>query len=154
MQYAAASAVLLAVGAVTETMTIRWTGDFVLALVWLVLALSLGAVLLLLFLLRSGTAAGVSSLLYLVPPAVAVEAYLLYGERLTGLSLVGVGVTALGVALVSPRCACGLQRESRPSADADPARDDVSQRRGGDGRGPRRCGTRGWSSRARCGPSA
>ncbi len=100
MKYAAASAVLLAVGAVTETMTIRWTGDFVLALVWLVLALSLGAVLLLLFLLRSGTAAGVSSLLYLVPPAFAVEAYLLYGERLTGLSLVGVGVTALGVALV------------------------------------------------------
>jgi drug/metabolite transporter (DMT)-like permease len=100
VQYAAASAVLLLLAVLTERMQIRWTGDFVLALVWLVLALSLGAVLLLLLLLRRGTAAGVSSLLYLVPPAVAVEAYLLFGERLSGPSLLGVGVTALGVALV------------------------------------------------------
>jgi drug/metabolite transporter (DMT)-like permease len=81
-------------------MSIRWTGDFVLALVWLVLVLSLGAVLLLLLLLRRGTAAGVSSLFYLVPPAVAVEAYLLFGEELTAPSLVGIGITAAGVALV------------------------------------------------------
>lgn len=100
VQYAAASAVLLAAAAATEQMTIAWTADFVLALVWLVLALSLGAVLLLLLLLRRGSAAGVSSLLYLVPPAVAVEAYLLFGERLSTPSLVGVGVTAVGVALV------------------------------------------------------
>jgi drug/metabolite transporter (DMT)-like permease len=100
VQYAAASAVLLALAATTETMSITWTGDFVLALVWLVLALSLGAVLLLLLLLRRGTAAGVSSLMYLVPPAVVVEAFLLFGERLSAPSFVGVGVTALGVALV------------------------------------------------------
>jgi drug/metabolite transporter (DMT)-like permease len=100
VQYAAASALLLTAAAATETMVIQWTGDFVLALVWLVLALSLGAVLLLLLLLRRGTAAGVSSLMYLVPPAVAVEAFLLFGERLSPPSLVGVGVTAVGVALV------------------------------------------------------
>jgi drug/metabolite transporter (DMT)-like permease len=92
--------VLFAVAAATEDMTIRWTGEFVAAFVWLVVVLSLGAVLLLLLLLRRGTAAGVSSLYYLVPPAVAVEAYLLFGERVTGLSMVGIGVTALGVALV------------------------------------------------------
>jgi drug/metabolite transporter (DMT)-like permease len=97
VQYAAASAVLLTAAAATETMSIAWTGDFVLALVWLVLALSLGAVLLLLLLLRRGTAAGVSSLMYLVPPAVAVEAFVLFGERLSPPSLAGVGVTALGV---------------------------------------------------------
>ena len=37
---------------------------------------------------------------YLVPVATAVEAYLLFGERVGGLSLVGIAVTALGVALV------------------------------------------------------
>jgi drug/metabolite transporter (DMT)-like permease len=100
VQYVAAAAVLFAVAAATEDMTIRWTGEFVAAFVWLVVVLSLGAVLLLLLLLRRGTAAGVSSLYYLVPPAVAVEAYLLFGERVTGFSLVGIGVTALGVALV------------------------------------------------------
>jgi drug/metabolite transporter (DMT)-like permease len=100
VQYAAASALLLVVAVGTERMSIRWTGDFVLAFAWLVLVLSLGAVLLLLLLLRRGTAAGVSSLFYLVPPAVAVEAYLLFGEELTALSLIGIGITAAGVALV------------------------------------------------------
>jgi drug/metabolite transporter (DMT)-like permease len=51
-------------------------------------------------LLRRGTASGVSSLYYLVPPAVAVEAYLLFGERVSALSLAGIAVTAVGVALV------------------------------------------------------
>jgi drug/metabolite transporter (DMT)-like permease len=100
VQYAAAAAVLFAIAAATEEMTIRWTAEFVAAFVWLVLVLSLGAVLLLLLLLRRGTAAGVSSLYYLVPPATAVEAYLLFGERVSPLSLVGIAVTALGVALV------------------------------------------------------
>jgi drug/metabolite transporter (DMT)-like permease len=100
VQYAVASALLLTLAATTESMAISWTADFVAAMVWLVLVLSLGAVLLLLLLLRRGTASGVSSLLYLVPPAVALEAFLLFGERLAPLSLLGVGVTALGVALV------------------------------------------------------
>ena len=100
VQYAAASALLLAAAATTESFRIAWTPDFVAALAWLVLVLSLGAVLLLLLLLRRGSASGVSSLLYLVPPATALEAFLLFGERLSGLSLVGVAVAALGVALV------------------------------------------------------
>ena len=100
VQYAAAAAVLFAIAAATEEMTIRWTGEFVAAFVWLVVVLSIGAVLLLLLLLRRGTASGVSSLYYLVPPAVAVEAYLLFGERVSALSLAGIAVTAVGVALV------------------------------------------------------
>jgi drug/metabolite transporter (DMT)-like permease len=100
VQYAAAALALLAVAVIGETMTIEWTADFVLALVWLVVPLSIGAVLLLLFLLRRGSASGVSSLLYLVPPATAVEAYFLFGEELPLLSLLGVAVTTIGVALV------------------------------------------------------
>jgi drug/metabolite transporter (DMT)-like permease len=103
VQYVAAAAVLFAIAAATEDLTIHRTGEFVLAFVWLVVVLSLGAVLLLLLLLRRGTAAGVSSLYYLVPPAVAIEAYLLFGERVSTLSLVGIGVTAVGVALVVTR---------------------------------------------------
>ncbi len=100
VQYAAASLLLLAAAGATESFRIQWTGEFVAALVWLVLVLSLGAVLLLLLLLRRGSASSVSSLLYLVPPATAVEAFLLFGERLSVLALVGVAVAALGVALV------------------------------------------------------
>jgi drug/metabolite transporter (DMT)-like permease len=100
VQYAAASAVLLALAAGTERVAVSWTGDFVAAFVWLVLGLSIGAVLLLLLLLRRGTASSVASLFYLVPPATAVEALLLFGERLVVLSLVGLAVAVVGVALV------------------------------------------------------
>lgn len=100
VQYAAATAVLLALTLTVEDPSIRWTGEFVVALVHLILVLSLGAVLLLLVLLRRGTAASVSSLFYLVPPATALEAFVLFDERLSPLSLVGVLVSAVGVALV------------------------------------------------------
>jgi drug/metabolite transporter (DMT)-like permease len=100
VQYAAAATVLLAAAVATERMTVVWTGKFLLALGWLVLGLSIGAVLLLLLLLRRGTASSVASLFYLVPPATAVEAYLLFGERLAPLSLGGLAVTVVGVALV------------------------------------------------------
>ncbi len=100
VQYAAAATALVAVSLATESRHIAWTNHFVGALTWLVLVLSIGAVLLLLVLLRRGSASGVSSLFYLVPPATAVEAFLVFGERLAALSVVGVGVAAVGVAMV------------------------------------------------------
>jgi len=100
VQYAAASLLLLVAAGATESFRIVWTREFVAALVWLVLVLSLGAVLLLLLLLRRGSASSVSSLLYLVPPATAVEAFLLFGERLSPPALGGVALAALGVGLV------------------------------------------------------
>lgn len=100
VQYAAAALVLGLASLATEQQRIDWTGRFVAALVWLVVVLSIGAVLLLLLLLRAGTASSVSSLLYLVPPATAVEAYLLFDETLAPLSLAGIAVACLGVALV------------------------------------------------------
>ena len=116
VQYAAAAALLFVAALATEDLSIRWTAEFVAGFVWLVLVLSIGAVLLLLLLLRRGTASGVSSLYYLVPPATAIEAYFLFGETVRGLSLIGIGVTALGVALVvvPPRSRRGAQAGSSP----------------------------------------
>ena len=99
VQYLAAAAVLTVLSLSFESQTVDWTLEFSLAMVWLVLALSLGAILLLLFLLKRGSASGVSSLFYLVPPATAIEAYLLFGEDLAPISIIGVVVTAIGVAL-------------------------------------------------------
>ena len=117
VQYAAAAVLLLVVAATTESMAVRWTPQLLAALVWLVLVLSLGAVLLLLLLLRRGSASSVSSLLYLVPPAVAVEAYVMFGERLAPLSLLGVAVAATGVALVVTPVRPAAGDTARPAAD-------------------------------------
>jgi len=57
-------------------------------------------VLLLLWLLNSGSASKVSSLFYLVPPATAIEAFFLFGEKVNTQGFLGIGITALGVWLV------------------------------------------------------
>ncbi|SMB78328.1 DMT family transporter [Deinococcus hopiensis] len=78
---------------------LNWTPQFIFSLTWLVLVLSVGAILLLMVLIREMPAARVGSLFYLVPPFVVVEAYLLYGERLTLLAVLGLGLSVAGVAL-------------------------------------------------------
>jgi len=82
-------------------MRIRWTGEFVFALTWLCLVLSLGAISLLYLLIRRGAAAKVSSLFYMVPPVTAVMAYFLFDETLSPLALLGMAITVAGVAMVN-----------------------------------------------------
>ncbi len=120
VQYLGAATVLAVLSLSFESQTIDWTLEFSLAMSWLVLALSLGAVLLLLFLLKRGSASGVSSLFYLVPPATAIEAYLLFDEELAPISIVGVGITAIGVAfaLRAPRA---VPSRGDGADDASPA---------------------------------
>jgi drug/metabolite transporter (DMT)-like permease len=83
-----------------ESGRIDWQPELVGALVWLVVGLSVSAILLLMYMIREGESARVASYFYLVPPATAFEAWLLFDERLTGLSLLGVAVTVAGVFLV------------------------------------------------------
>ena len=78
---------------------VDWTGEFVFALGWLVLVLSIGAISLLNWLIRHGSAVNVASLFYLTPPTTALLAWLLFGETLTGLALGGMALAVLGVYL-------------------------------------------------------
>ncbi len=83
----------------TETFRVEWTGEFVFALGWLVLVLSIGAISLLNWLIRHSDAVNVASLFYLVPPCTALVAWLLFGEAFTGLALVGMAMAVWGVYL-------------------------------------------------------
>jgi drug/metabolite transporter (DMT)-like permease len=99
-QYLFSGCVLGVIALATQETSITWSLRFTAAFVWLVLLLSVGAILLLLWLLNSGSAAKVSSLFYLVPPATAIEAFLLFGEKVNTQGFLGIGITALGVWLV------------------------------------------------------
>jgi len=80
--------------------SITWSGSFIFSLVWLIGAISIGAILILYFLLSRSSAASVSSLYYLVPAVTAVEAYFLFDETIGLLTACGTLVTMIGVALV------------------------------------------------------
>jgi drug/metabolite transporter (DMT)-like permease len=99
-QYLFSGVVLGAIAIATRETNITWNVRFTAAFIWLLLVLSVGAILLLLWLLNTGSAASVSSLFYLVPPATAIEAFFLFGEKVNTQGFLGIGVTALGVWLV------------------------------------------------------
>ena len=83
-----------------EPGALTWHPDLVVALVWSVLGLSLGASSLLMLLIQRGAATRVTSLLYLVPPCTAVFAWLLFGERMAPSGWAGMALCAAGVWLV------------------------------------------------------
>jgi drug/metabolite transporter (DMT)-like permease len=83
----------------SDDFRIDWTGEFVFALGWLVLVLSIGAISLLNWLIRHGSAVNVASLFYLTPPTTALLAWLLFGETLTGAALAGMALAVWGVYL-------------------------------------------------------
>ena len=86
--------------ALFETEAIVWNGEFLGAMAWSVLALTLGGSSLLYLLIQRGAATSVTSLLYLVPPTTALMAWALFGESITMTTVVGTVLTALGVSLV------------------------------------------------------
>jgi drug/metabolite transporter (DMT)-like permease len=92
--------------------SITWNGSFIFALAWLILAISIGAILILYYLLARSSASSVSSLYYLVPAVTAVEAYFLFGETISLLTACGTLVTIIGVALVVRQGSEGSKSES------------------------------------------
>ena len=85
--------------ALTEDFRVSWTGEFIFAMAWLVLVLSVGAISLLNWLIRHGSAVNIASLFYLVPPCTALMAWALFDERLAGMALVGMALAVWGVYL-------------------------------------------------------
>lgn len=101
VQFLATAFVFALLALACDTREVDWNPKFLFALGWLCLVLSLGAISLLWRLIQRGAAAKVASLFYLVPPVTAVEGYLLFGEALTLLQMIGIAVTALGVAIIN-----------------------------------------------------
>ena len=87
--------------ALFEDYRLEWTDDFIFALGWLVLVLSIGAISLLNLLIRSGSAVNVASLFYLTPLCTALIAFVIFGEQLTLIAALGMLIAVSGVYLVA-----------------------------------------------------
>ena len=86
--------------ALLETEPVVWHPHLVGAVLWSVVGLTLGGSSLLYLLIQRGAATQVTSLMYLVPPCTAVLAWLIFDEALTPSMVIGMALTAVGVALV------------------------------------------------------
>lgn len=102
-QYVGGAAVAVPIALLFETRTVVFNGELVFAMTWLVLVLSVGAIFLLMILIRDGEMSKVGSLFYLVPAVTALMAWALFGETLTPVQIVGMAITTLGVGLATAR---------------------------------------------------
>jgi drug/metabolite transporter (DMT)-like permease len=110
IQYLAAALVMTVLSFVFETRTVVLTGELVLAMVWSVLVLSIGAIFLLMRLIRDGDMAKVGSLFYLVPPVTALMAWPLFGETLSWLQIAGMAIAVIGVGLATAQSSASSTR--------------------------------------------
>lgn len=101
VQFIGGVAILLPLAFFTEDMHLDGTAEMWIGLVWAVFGLSLGAITLLLYLIRQGAVAGVAALLYLVPPVSALMAFFLFDETLETVQIAGMALSAAGVAIAN-----------------------------------------------------
>lgn len=100
-QYVGAALLIFPLAFVTEPMRFDVNVISVTTMAWSVIALSVGAIGLLLFLIRRGEVSRAAALIYLVPPVAAVETYVLFGETLSPVQIAGLVATCAGVWLAS-----------------------------------------------------
>ncbi len=100
IQFTASLLLTVPLALLFETWNVRFTPQFIGALIWSVLVLSIGGMALLFPLLRRGEATRVTSLFYLVPPVTALMAWVAFGERFSHRAMLGMACAVIGVALV------------------------------------------------------
>lgn len=105
IQFAASTVVVLPLAILFEGWTpdfaaVRWTPQFIGALLWSVMGLSIGAIFVLFALIRRSDATQVTSLMYLTPPTTAIMAWLMFGEVFNLLGVAGMVLAVTGVFFV------------------------------------------------------
>lgn len=101
LQYVGALIVTLPLALCLESLHVEIGPAFVALLAWSVLGISMGAILLLLYLLRRGQVSRAASLIYLVPPIAALQAAAIFGEELTVPMILGTVIVVAGVYLTN-----------------------------------------------------
>ncbi|NLS04351.1 DMT family transporter [Rhizobium sp. P32RR-XVIII] len=105
LQYVGALIVTVPLALAFERLHFDGTAQAFAALAWSVFGLSMGGVGLLLYLIRRGQVSRAASLIYLMPPTVAIEAFIAFGEPLTLPLISGTIVVVTGVYLTNRKSA-------------------------------------------------
>ena len=103
VQYFSASILCILIVLFFENGEVSWSRTFILAMTWQVLGLSIGAILLLMTMIKKDALASVGSYFYLVAPLVAIQAWFLFEETIGLSALAGVALISFGVAITTSK---------------------------------------------------
>ena len=100
-QFLGAGVLMLILSLTTESQHVVWTLNTILSLTWLVVVLSVGAVALLMYLIKQGDSASVASLFFLVPVVAFCMTWILFGEAMNLIQILGGLIVVASVAIAS-----------------------------------------------------
>jgi drug/metabolite transporter (DMT)-like permease len=101
VQMGTAALLVLPLAGALEHFELHWDVELVGAVLWMALVNAIGAFSLMFVLIRRGQASGVARLFFLVPGVSALMGFVLLGERLAPLALLGFAAAGCAVALSS-----------------------------------------------------
>ena len=107
VQYFSASILCILIVLFFENGEVSWSRTFILVMTWQVLGLSIGAILLLMTMIKKDALASVGSYFYLVAPLVAIQAWFLFEETIGLSALAGVMLISFGVAITTSKKSIG-----------------------------------------------
>ncbi len=93
----AASIFLIIVVLLFEIPFINFDNRFILSMGWQIIMVSFGAYAILMYILKKGTASKTSNLFFLIPPVTALMAWIVLGEEIFVIDVIGLLVCAFGV---------------------------------------------------------
>ena len=100
-QFLGAGVLMLLLSLTTESQSVVWTLNTVLSLAWLIVVLSVGAVALLMYLIKQGDSASVASLFFLVPVVAFCMTWFLFGEAMNFIQIAGGLIVVASVAIAN-----------------------------------------------------
>lgn len=100
-QFLGAGILMLVLSFLIESQHVVWTLNTVLSLAWLVVILSIGAVALLMYLIKQGDSSSVASLFFLVPVVAFCMTWVLFDEAMNAIQILGGFVVVTSVAISS-----------------------------------------------------
>ncbi|WP_368031061.1 DMT family transporter [Arcobacter sp. s6] len=86
-----------------EDIQIIWNTDFIIALLYMSVGVSIGALSLLYIMIKNGEVSKVSSIFYLVPVSAAIVSYFLLGETMQWNVIVGIVTVLIGITLINKK---------------------------------------------------
>lgn len=115
-QYIGAGLVFFIAAALVGSFRFTATMQLTLTLSWLVIAISIGAIWLLMLMLERGEAHQVARLFFLVPPCAALMAYILFDEQWTTGMVIGALLVVGGLALDRPEARNAAAPHNQPAS--------------------------------------
>ncbi|QSF36486.1 DMT family transporter (plasmid) [Priestia megaterium] len=103
IQYTCSFLLFIIIAPFFGSFTVDWTSTFLMSLLWMVFIITVGATMLLYYMISKGNLTNVTSLFYCVPALTAILDYFIFGNTLGFTPIIGLGFIIMGLVMINQK---------------------------------------------------